>query len=296
MTGGLQDAERYARDAAARGGVSVAMLEDGIALRTGVDVLNRVWRADPTEPVITYPLLRTYVFSGNFVSGAFRGGQLVGVAVGFFGADRQLHSDLVGVLPSEHGTGVGFALKQHQRAWAIRHGLTEVRWMFDPLIRRNGRFNLHRLGASAVAYLPDFYGRLTDGLNALDDTDRLAVSWAVTSDRAALAARAELPEVTPDVLAGAAVVVDREGNLSGPRRGATVRRVAVPHDIESLTAQDREGAARWRRAVRTALTEAFSDGYQIADFSTDGSYVLRRNDRARNDRARDDRDGRRANH
>jgi predicted GNAT superfamily acetyltransferase len=272
----LREAEEGALAAARRSGVTVSSLEDHAALRAGADLLNRVWRADPSEPVATYPLLRTYVYSGNYVVGAFRGSRLVAIAVGFLGPGGQLHSDLVGVLPDERGKGVGFAVKQHQRAWAIRHGLAEVRWTFDPLIRRNARFNLQRLGASAVAYLHDFYGRLTDGLNALDETDRIAVHWQVCSDRAVRAARGRLPDIDPDALRGGDVVVDSEGNVSEPASGAQVRLVAVPADIEGLAIQDRERSARWRRAVRSGLAGALADGYQITDFSADGSYVLRR--------------------
>ena len=44
---------------------------------------------------------------------------------------------------------------------------------FDPLVRRNARLNLVRLGADVTDYLPDFYGAMDDAVNAGDRSDRL---------------------------------------------------------------------------------------------------------------------------
>ena len=55
--------------------------------------------------------------------------------------------------PARPGRACWFALKQHQRAWALSQGIREVTWTFDPLVRGNARFNLVKLGAVAVSYL-----------------------------------------------------------------------------------------------------------------------------------------------
>ncbi|GAA1961554.1 GNAT family N-acetyltransferase [Kitasatospora viridis] len=274
----LRDAEHCAHLAAERSGVRVTALAGVAAARAGAELLNRVWAAEEAEPVATTALLRAYEYSGNYVSGAFRGGRLVAAAVGFLGVSGFLHSDVVGVAPQERGTGVGFALKLDQRAWALRHGLAEVRWTFDPLLRRNAHFNLRRLGARAVRYLPDFYGPMSDGLNAFEETDRLAVHWRLGTGRVRAAARREPPAATAasltEAAAGAAVVVADDGAVRVPPPHARARLVAVPADVEQLRGRDRRAAARWRLVVREALTGAAAEGFRIADFTPAGSYLL----------------------
>ncbi|MGH8877382.1 MAG: hypothetical protein ACRD0P_08590, partial [Stackebrandtia sp.] len=52
-----------------------------------------------------------------------------------------------------------------------------------------------RLGAYAVAFLPDFYGRMDDGLNAdAGPSDRLLVDWRIDSPRVRTAVTARLGE------------------------------------------------------------------------------------------------------
>ena len=68
---------------------------------------------------------------------------------------------------------VGFALKVHQRAWALARGVPAIVWTFDPLVARNAWFNLAKLAALPAAYLEDFYGPMTDAINAGMASDRL---------------------------------------------------------------------------------------------------------------------------
>jgi hypothetical protein len=78
-----------------------------------------------------------------------------------------------------------------ERAWAIHEGIVEIHWTYDPLVRRNAYFNLHKLGAVPSAYLPDFYGPLPDGINAGDKSDRLYLRWSLASPRAVAAAHGD---------------------------------------------------------------------------------------------------------
>lgn len=222
----------------------------------------RVWRAD--ADVLPASTMTAIALSGGYVAGAYEGERLVGGGVGFLGRDH-LHSDLVGVDPGAQSKGIGYAVKQHQRQWCAQRGIPEVRWTFDPLVARNAYFNLHRLGARAVAYLPDFYGTLSDGVNAGDRTDRLYVHWS-TMDTVGIAAEP----------AGAPRAVDRvDGEpVVGPILGDVVL-VAVPTDIEALRRDDPELARRWRRVVGEVLPAALDAGYRIEGMSKDGFYTLR---------------------
>lgn len=109
----------------------------------------------------------------------------LGATLGFLGwnGGLHIHSHMNAVDPSARGRGVGVALKLRQRAICLAHGVDEVRWTYDPLIRRNARLNLVRLGAEVVAFLPDFYGELGDTITGADRSDRFEVRWRLGSPR-----------------------------------------------------------------------------------------------------------------
>jgi predicted GNAT superfamily acetyltransferase len=270
------DAWACAHSSAARHGLRVVELHEFAEHQAAADLLCRIWRADSPDQLVNAGMLRAFAHSGNYVVGAYSGGALVGTAVGFFGRDH-LHSHIAGVAPDRQGGGVGYALKQHQRAWALERGISQVRWTFDPLVRRNAYFNLHKLGALPIGYLPDFYGRMDDGVNAGDATDRLYVSWMLDSPRAVAAAHGEHADVDLVGLrdGGAATIVDRVGDRPLPTaRTGRVLLVAVPPDIEAIRGRAPALAAEWRYAVREALTGALASGYRIAGMARDGFYVL----------------------
>ncbi len=155
-------------------------VEDVNALQEVVELLCAVWGVDRRQPPVRRDMLRALAHAGNYVDGAAADGRLVGAIVGFLGHHDQelvLHSHILGVVEGMQGRSVGLALKQHQRWWCLARGLDHVRWTFDPLVRRNARFNLNRLGARIVAYHPSFYGPMEDGINSGDETDRCVVSW-----------------------------------------------------------------------------------------------------------------------
>jgi predicted GNAT superfamily acetyltransferase/predicted enzyme related to lactoylglutathione lyase len=279
-----------ARAAAQRAGVRIADLESMAQLREAAALLARVWRYDAGQQPLAVETMRALAHCGNYVAGAYRDDRLIGTAVGFRG-EGHLHSHITGVDPAVQAAGVGYALKQHQRAWSLAHDIPEVHWTFDPLIRRNAHFNLHKLGATATGYLPDFYGPMLDGINRGDASDRLYVRWRLTSARAVAAAAGERVGTEPAgprpaepvVLLDRAAVDRAAAGAGGDERPVPGRdlpgdgrpaRVAVPADIEGLRARDRSLAAAWREAVRGALTAALGAGYQITGVAKDGFYEL----------------------
>ncbi|WP_200331601.1 GNAT family N-acetyltransferase [Leucobacter sp. L43] len=104
--------------------------------------------------------------------------ELVGFAYGFAGRDTdgtEFHySQAATVDPRFQGRGVGRMLKHLQAEVAEHWGHRTMRWTFDPLLARNAHFNFDSLGASGIAYLPDYYARA--------GTDRILVEW-VLDDR-----------------------------------------------------------------------------------------------------------------
>lgn len=144
---------------------------------------------------MTADVMRAVEHARGYVVGAYDGPRLLAASSGFVavGADGRcrLHSHISGVLPDAQRRGVGWALKLHQRAWALQRGIETITWTFDRLVRRNAWFNLGKLGAQAVEYLVDFYGPVHDGLTAGEPSDRLFTRWDLMSPAvvAAVAAR-----------------------------------------------------------------------------------------------------------
>ena len=255
--------------------VELPELED--VVRLYVEIWGR-----GTNPQVSVELLRALTKAGNYVGGAFDGTRLVGACVGFFHAPAEdaLHSHIAGVSRNGIGHGIGFALKLHQRSWALQRGVSEVAWTFDPLVSRNAYFNLVKLGAQAAEYLPNFYGPMTDSITDGDESDRVLVRWHLADPAVAAACdRTSVgSSVDSEVAAGAVVALGRSGAgkpVAGRSTGTTCL-VAVPSDIEALRVTEPAIARQWRTAVRETLAELLADGARITGFDRAGWYVVRR--------------------
>jgi predicted GNAT superfamily acetyltransferase len=275
------DAAVQSADAAANAaGVTVRELHDLDALDGVYRLYDEIWRPDPSNPPVTTELMRALTKAGNYVAGAFDGDKLVGACVGFFGApaDEAMHSHIAGVSAGMRGRNVGFALKLHQRAWALLQGVSEIAWTFDPLICRNAYFNVAKLGACVSEYLPNFYGGMHDSINAGDDTDRVLIRWPLTAPAvvAACAGVVQHTDAAAARAAGAALALGTSadgGPVAGPADAATLL-VAVPPDIESLRSSAPALAREWRAAVREVLVAQLAAGARVTGFDRAGWYVL----------------------
>jgi predicted GNAT superfamily acetyltransferase len=280
----LDSAVRAAEAAALASGVQIRELAEVDDLQRLCALVDEVWHPEPTNPPVTAEFLRALAHAGNYVAGAFAGDQLVGTCVGFFAspAEHAMHSHLAGVSPRVPGRHVGFALKLHQRAWALARDVSTIAWTFDPLVCRNAYFNVVKLAALPAEYLPDFYGVMDDLINAGDDSDRLLVHWPLTADSVARASRGAGSGADASRLraAGATVAMDADADgLPAIRdtdpRAATLL-VRVPPDIETVRRQHETVARRWRHAVREVLGGLMSDGARVTGFDRSGWYVVNR--------------------
>ncbi len=141
-------------------------------------LFSAIWGRDEGAPM-PVNLLRALSSAGSYVVGAYAGTEMLGACVGFWAApDRPaMHSHIAGVTSAARGRDLGFALKLHQRAWALRCGVPVINWTFDPLIARNAHFNLRKLGGRPVKYAVNYYGEMPDAINAGDETDRMLLRW-----------------------------------------------------------------------------------------------------------------------
>jgi predicted GNAT superfamily acetyltransferase len=274
------DAEQDAAGAAARAQVAVVAVDSVPDLRRVAELFSRVWAA-PVAPPMPHDIMRSLAHAGGRVHAAFRDGQLLGAAVAVFGppADSLCYSLIAGVSPHAEGGGIGLALKLAQRAWALQAGAAWMRWTFDPLLRRNARFNISRLGAVGTEYLVDFYGEIADGVND-PETDRLAVTWEL---RAPLPGSADPsrrpagPEREPPILAAGPGGEPAAGTMpAAAANGPALLWCWIPADILTTRRTDPALARRWRLAVREALGGAFADGYQVTGMMDPGWYVLQK--------------------
>ncbi|PWD51282.1 GNAT family N-acetyltransferase [Serinibacter arcticus] len=274
----------------------------GIAeISAAAALISAVFGATDGEPVPA-DLMMGIALSGGYVGGAFLGGRLVGVAVGFGeiaapgapSASPSMHSHVAAVSTAARGRRVGRSLKLHQRDWALDRGIGAIEWTFDPLVRRNAFVNLSLLGATGVRYLPNLYGEIPDALNAGQESDRVLVRWDLTSPRAAAAAVGDLsePVVTDDEIATASLPpgIDRDTPAAphphrerdtddtpapGPPPRTPQRHLCgTPADIEHLLRSDPDAARGWRAAQRAVLQPAIDGGAHLTGITRTGWYVL----------------------
>jgi predicted GNAT superfamily acetyltransferase len=234
-------------------GIDVRPLQSLDDVRAASALLDRIWQE---RRVMGAPLLRAMALHGGQVLGAFDGPDLVGALVGLVGLaeDRRpiLHSHITGVAPEVQHRGVGFLLKVAQREWCLARGIDVVTWTMDPMVARNARFNLHKLGAVADTFHRDYYGPMDDAFNRGERSDRLEIRWELRSDRVTGAMEGEPPEP--------------------PQEG--VELIPVPEDYHALRDHDPEGARRWRDELADALEKRFAEGYMAIGFLRRGAYVL----------------------
>lgn len=255
-------------------------------------LLASIWLPDGRgEAPVEAGMLVALEHAGNYVAAAFAGEhlglpeQMVGATVGFLGArespagrSQLMHSHLAGVLPGFTGRGIGAAMKQHQRAWCLQRGISLMEWTFDPLIARNARFNLHKLGAGLSEYLPDFYGEMRDGINSGQGSDRALVSWNLPAPQpgqepdCATEQPLALLQITDDA---APLTPVREDEVVAAAAGARTVALRIPQDIEAMRAADPGLAAQWRTALRETMHPLMSAGWVVAGISREGQYLLR---------------------
>jgi predicted GNAT superfamily acetyltransferase len=217
----------------------------------GRKIFDITWSMDAgTE--ITPNLLQAMVHSGSYLSGAFIDNKIVGAAFAFPATNNglHLHSHMTAVLPEFRDKGVGYALKIDQWSWAKKQKYSHLSWTFDPLVRRNAKLNIVKLGVDISAYYPNFYGAMTDALNAGDESDRLMVSWSTDIDEPK--ARELITHPKPDDIL-----------------------IEIPEDIVAIRSKNQSESMKWRRLVREQFLAAFEKNGKVVGFSANNEYVVR---------------------
>ena len=214
----------------------------------GCAVYDEVWPTPAGSTEITTALTKVLVHAGGYAAGAYAHDRIIGAALGVVarsqadeGWHTHLHSHVAAVLPGFADRGVGAALKIHQRAWALENDLDRIEWTFDPLVRRNAKFNLAKLGGVGSQYIEDFYGQMSDWIS-----EGAEVAVSVTSSNAPQA----------------------------HRTSAAIQLVALPEDIVAIRQQDPQAALSWRHAVRDVLAPIITAGGALIGVTQEGDYVV----------------------
>jgi predicted GNAT superfamily acetyltransferase len=258
-------------------------------LRACEDIQRETWKMPETD-IVPMHMLVAIRMHGGIILGARDGDQLLGFLFGYVGmlepGDARIRwlgspffhaSQMLGVLPGYQDQGIGYALKVKQREVALAQGLDLMTWTFDPLLSRNARFNLSRLGVVSRHYLRNLYDELP-GINAGLPTDRLEVEWWLRGRRAETCAGGEWTPLSPSVWRKAgAPVTNPTGETRGGFRAppdsfrlpdAAHFLVEIPGDFDALKSADMPLARGWRMHVRAVLEEAFMGGCAIVRFAT----------------------------
>jgi len=214
-------------------------------------IFDQTWKIQNGSE-INLNLLQAMVHSGAYLSGAFISNQCVGAAFAFPATigGLHLHSHMTAVLDNYRDQGIGYALKIDQWHWAKKNNYREITWTFDPLVARNAKLNLIKLGVGISAYYSNFYGDMPDGLNLGDESDRLMASWKVINDQPISRIAITSPNKL-DIL------------------------IKIPEDIVAIRIKDLSENLRWRHKVREEFMWAFEKGGKVVGFSANNEYVVR---------------------
>lgn len=226
-----------------------------------------IWGFSPWDSIpetLLQPMIKN---DGAILIGAYDQETPIGLCFGFpvrQGGKWALWSHMTGVHPNYQGQNIGLTLKQYQREWALAQGYKRMSWTFDPLQRQNANFNLNHLGATVNVYHEDYYGEMTDALNAGMPSDRLEATWNIT--------KAHKPKPAPPPQSEEHIILSANAQtsqvLTQPMpESASALYVEIPYAIRSLKQANKPFAIQWQAALRRTLSALFEQGYQITGFT-----------------------------
>lgn len=255
--------------------IAIRNLDSFDDLRKVEALEKEVWALEDRDVL---PLTMTVASqaAGNIWIGAFDGPDLVGFVFGLLGMEHgrvMVHSHMLAVKNAYRDENLGYKLKLAQRERALAMRIREMTWTFDPLQSKNAHLNFAKLGVVSDSYRIDFYGPETSSKFHRNSTDRLWVTWPMSSRRVqqrlqGVTGRAE----TMDALSRLLPLIRFDGNgrpvKTDLAEALSRQRIAIeiPSDIDSLEKKDPELAKEWRTSTRWAFTEALKAGFFVAEF------------------------------
>jgi len=265
--------------------IQIREIDELAQMRAVEELQKEIWGI-PDLDVVPLTHLVAAREAGGVLIGAFEGETLVGFVYGFTSFERgQLahHSHMLAVKADYRNLDLGGRLKLAQREHVMAQGIGLISWTFDPLQSLNAYFNFSKLAVLADRYLPNFYGDDAASFLHQTGTDRLWVSWFVSSERVQRKIYGGSDDVNfssaPSLIEIAADDAARRNDFSDQNRLA----IEIPSNIDELQRQNRATARRWREETRSAFTEALMADYFVESFAREtrdekqiGKYFLRK--------------------
>jgi len=246
-------------------GFDIRPLTNAADLAACIDLQRTIWGRD-FDDVIPASLLTVVPRVGGVAAGAFDAKeQMLGFVFGIPGVlnGTVIHwSDMLGVHPDARNRGVGRGLKDFQRQCARAAGATALLWSMDPLVARNAHFNINRLGARVIDYIPDLYGATNTPLHGGIATDRLIVALPTAElEIERNIAESERANASPDCAQGPLVTREWIEEVRDASILPHCVRVEIPWDGEQLLTARDPRAAEWRASLRASFEWARGCGY-----------------------------------
>ena len=263
--------------------VTIREINEPAEMRAVEELQKEIWGI-PDLDVVPLTQLVAAKEAGGVLIGAFDGETLVGFVFGFPSFENggmAHHSHMLAVKPSYRNYDLGRRLKLAQREQVLAQGMGLISWTFDPLQSLNAHFNFGKLGVIADRYLPNFYGEDAASFLHQTGTDRLWVTWPISSERVQSRISGDSSQLNVN-LGPPLVQVETDDS---PRRNDLAEglerehaAIEIPSNIDALP---RETALRWRENTRWAFTEALKAGYFVNEFVREtrgnrriGKYIL----------------------
>ncbi|HEU4874497.1 MAG TPA: GNAT family N-acetyltransferase [Pyrinomonadaceae bacterium] len=265
--------------------ITIREINEFAEIRAVEELQKEAWGL-PDLDVVPLTQLVAAKEAGGVLIGAFDGEMLVGFVYGFPSFERgelAHHSHMLAVKPAYRNYDLGRRLKLAQREHVIAQGIDLISWTYDPLQSLNAHFNFGKLGVLADRYFLNFYGEDAASFLHQTGTDRLWVSWLVSSERV----KERIGGISysiPSNLGPPLVQVEaddssrRKDFAEGLAQDHAV--IEIPSNIDTLP---RETGLTWREDTRWAFTEALKSGYFVDAFVREtrgdkriGKYILSR--------------------
>lgn len=265
--------------------ITIREINEPAEIRAVEELQKEAWGL-PDLDVVPLTQLVAAKEAGGVLIGAFDGEMLVGFVYGFPSFERgelAHHSHMLAVKPAYRNYDLGRRLKLAQREHVIAQGIDLISWTYDPLQSLNAHFNFGKLGVLADRYFLNFYGEDAASFLHQTGTDRLWVSWLVSSERVKERISG-ISYLIPSNLGPPLVQVEADDSS---RRNDFAGGLAQDHAVieipSNIDALPRETGLRWREDTRWAFTEALKAGYFVDAFVREtrgdkgiGKYILSR--------------------
>jgi predicted GNAT superfamily acetyltransferase len=238
-----------------------------------VDLQREVWGFSEIQDIAALPLLLIgNEYGGRVLVAEASEGRVIGFAFAMLGmkpcGGLIWWSHMTGVAREFQGQGTGIRLKLAQREDALKQGISEIWWTFDPLQAMNAHFNVRKLGAVVSEYEENVYGHSSSPLHHGLPTDRLVAVWALESERVVDRVSGEAPVILRDFDRLPSIIEVHDQRPGSPDLGfiQTPLLLEIPVRFAEILQADRDLALDWQRKVRSAFLHYFERGYHVTDF------------------------------